>query len=72
MNSIPLKIPDLHCEGCAERAENILNRLDGVQNASVTFEDKSAEVLFDKNKVAFNDMKKALAKANYSAEKIHN
>jgi len=72
MKSIQFQIPDLHCESCAERSTNILQRLEGVQNASVTFENKSAEVVFDSDKVSYNDIKEALAKANYTAKKYTN
>ncbi|MCW9706244.1 heavy-metal-associated domain-containing protein [Fodinibius salsisoli] len=69
MEKLTFTIPDLHCEGCAERSTNILERLDGVQEAKVTFEDKSAKVEFDSDKTSFDEMKQALEKANYTAEK---
>ncbi|MGK7370518.1 MAG: heavy-metal-associated domain-containing protein [Candidatus Halalkalibacterium sp. M3_1C_030] len=69
MEKLTFNIPDLHCEGCAERSTNILERLDGVKNASVTFDDKSVEVDFDPDLTSFEDMKQTLEKANYIAEK---
>ena len=69
MKKLTFNIPDLHCEGCAERSTNILERLDGVKNASVTFDDKSVEVDFDPDLTSFEDMKQTLEKANYIAEK---
>lgn len=69
MEKITFNIPDLHCEGCAKRSTNILERLDGVQTASVTFENKTAEVEYDSDQASFDQMKQALAKANYTAEK---
>jgi len=68
MEKLTFNIPDLHCEGCAERSTNILERLDGVQKADVTFDNKTAEVEFDPDQVSFDDIKQALAKANYTAE----
>lgn len=69
MEKLIFNIPDLHCEGCADRSTNILERLDGVKDAEVTFDDKSAEVEFNPDEASFEDMKEALAKANYTAEK---
>jgi Cu+-exporting ATPase len=69
MEKLTFNIPDLHCKGCAERSANILERVDGVQTASVTFDDKSAEVEYDSDKASFDEMKAALTKANYTAEK---
>jgi copper chaperone CopZ len=69
MEKLTFNIPDLHCEGCAERSTNILERLDGVHNAEVTFDDKSAKVEYNPDKTSFEDMKQTLAKADYTAEK---
>jgi len=44
METIKFNIPDLHCEGCADRSVNILERIEGVQKADVTFEAKSVNV----------------------------
>ena len=68
MKKLTFDIPDLHCEGCADRSTNILERLDGVKNANVTFDDNSAEVEFDPDQASFEDFKEALAKASYTAE----
>jgi len=69
METLEFNIPDLHCEGCADRSANILERLEGVHKADVTFEDKTAEVNFDPDNVSFDKMKEALDKANYTAKK---
>jgi copper chaperone len=69
MEKLTFNIPDLHCEGCADRSTNILERLEGVQQAEVSLDDKSAKVAFDTSKASFEDMKQALAKADYTAEK---
>lgn len=69
MEKLTFNIPDLHCEGCANRTTNILERLDGVQKAEVTFDNKSAEVQFDPGQTSFEEMKEALAKADYTAER---
>jgi copper chaperone CopZ len=69
MEKLTFNIPDLHCEGCADRSTNILERLDGVKNANVTFDDKSAEVEYNPDEASFEDMKEALDKANYTAER---
>lgn len=69
MKNITFNIPDLHCEGCADRSTNILERLEGVHKANVTFEDKTAKVEFDSDKASFEDIKVPLTKAGYTAEK---
>lgn len=69
MEKLTFNIPDLHCEGCADRSGNILERLEGVQKADIMFDDKSAEVEYDENQTSFENMKEALAKASYTAER---
>lgn len=69
MEKLKFKIPDLHCEGCANRSTNILERLQGIKKADITFDDKSAEVEYDPEQISFEKVKEALSKANYTAEK---
>lgn len=69
MKNIRFKIPDLHCKGCADRSRNILERLKGVEKAEVSYDDKSAKVEYNPDETLFEEMKKALSKANYTAEK---
>lgn len=69
MAELTFSIPDLHCEGCADRSTNILEQQEGIHKANVIFDDKSAEVEFDPDQISFEQMKEALAKANYTAEK---
>lgn len=69
MEKLTFSIPDLHCEGCADRSTNILERLGGVQKAEVTYDDKTAKVEYDPGDTSFEVMKEALDKANYTAEK---
>lgn len=69
MVKLTFTISDLHCEGCADRSANILERLDGIGQADVNFEDKSARVEFDPEHTSFEEIKEALAKAHYTAEK---
>lgn len=63
-----LQIPDMHCEGCAERIATVLERLDGVRNADVSFEHKEARVEYDDAAVDHEDLKTAVEKAGYSVE----
>lgn len=70
MARISFNIPDLHCEGCANRSTKILENLEGVQEANVSFENKTAEVRYDADRTGFEEMKDALTKANYTAEQL--
>ncbi len=71
MEKLKFKIPDLHCEGCANRSINILERQEGIKKADVTFDDQSAEVEYNPEQISFEEVKEALSKANYTAEIEH-
>lgn len=64
-----LSIGGMHCEGCAERVANVLERLEGVQAAKVSLEDKEAHVTHDADIPSFEQMKEAVEKASYEAER---
>ena len=44
MKEIKLKIEGMHCAGCSNRLEKILNNVDGVESAKVSLEEKSADI----------------------------
>ena len=46
MKEISLKIEGMHCTGCSNRLEKVLNNTDGVEKATVSFEDKKAIITF--------------------------
>ena len=50
MKEISLKIEGMHCTGCSNRLEKVLNNTDGVEKATVSFEDKKAIITFDESK----------------------
>ncbi|MEK0352763.1 MAG: heavy metal-associated domain-containing protein [Nitrosopumilus sp.] len=42
-----MKITGMHCNNCAEKIETALSNLEGIQNASVNFENSVAEIVYD-------------------------
>ena len=43
MKDIKLKIAGMHCTGCSSRLEKVLNNIEGVEKAKVSFEEEEAE-----------------------------
>ena len=60
MKEIKLNIKGMHCEGCSSRLERILKNLDGVKDASVSLENKSAIITFDESVITENSIKGAI------------
>ena len=54
MREIKLKIEGMHCAGCSNRLEKILNNVDGVESAKVSLEEKSADIKYNEEEVELN------------------
>jgi copper chaperone CopZ len=59
-------VSGMHCEGCENAIINSLTAMDGVTEASATFEDQQATVTFDPSKVSMEAMKTAIEGKGYS------
>ena len=46
-----MKITGMHCNNCVEKIETALSNLEGIQNASVNFENSVAEIVYDPSAV---------------------
>ena len=68
MTNIELKIEGMHCTGCSTRLEKVLRGLDGVVNANVNFEEKSAVIEFDSKKITVEEIKEAVEDAGFKAK----
>ena len=65
MKDVNLEIGGMHCVMCAAAVERALNKMDGVESASVSYASESACVLFDETRVSVKDMAKCVKKAGY-------
>lgn len=70
MKEIKLKIEGMHCTGCSNRLEKVLNNIEGVTSAQVNFDEKSAIVNFDEGKVTIEEIKENIEDAGFTAEEI--
>jgi len=65
-----LKISGMSCAACAARIEKMLNKLEGVHNATVNLATEKAFIEYDGSIVKVSDIIKTIEKLGYSAEKI--
>lgn len=65
---IVLSISGMSCNHCKMAVEKALKSLDGVLEASVNLEQKSAKVSFDPAKVSAEDLKAVVSEAGYGVE----
>ena len=68
MREIKLKIEGMHCAGCSNRIEKILNNVDGVESAKVSLEEKSADIKYNEEEVELNTILQEIEDAGFKGE----
>ena len=61
-----LPIEGLHCASCASRAEKVLQKTDGVINASVNLSASTASIEFDSRKTTVDLLANEIKNAGYT------
>lgn len=68
MKEIKLKIEGMHCTGCSNRLEKVLNNTDGVEKAIVSFEEKQAIITYNESRIDLTQIKEAIEGAGFKGE----
>lgn len=68
MKEIKLKIEGMHCEGCSNRLEKILNNVDGVESAKVSLKEKLADIKYNEKEVELNTILQEIEDAGFKGE----
>lgn len=68
MKEIKLKIEGMHCAGCSNRLEKILNNVDGVEIAKVSLEEKSADIKYNEEEVELKTILQEIEDAGFKGE----
>lgn len=68
MKEIILNIEGMHCTGCSNRLTKVLNNIEGVERAEVSFETKKANIKYDESKVSVETIKAEIEEAGFKAE----
>ena len=68
MKEIKLKIEGMHCAGCSNRLEKILNNVDGIESAKVSLEEKSADIKYNEEEVELNTIIQEIEYACFKGE----
>ncbi len=66
-NSVIIPIGGMTCAACAQRIEKTLNKLDGVDKASVNLATEKATVVYDPQVVRLSGVKQSIEKLGYKA-----
>ena len=68
MKEVKLNIEGMHCTGCSNRLTKVLNNIDGIERAEVSFETKKATIKYDESKVSVETIKAEIEEAGFKAE----
>ncbi len=68
MKEIKLKIEGMHCTGCSNRLEKVLNNTDGVEKATVSFEEKQAIITYNESQIDIAQIKETIEGAGFKGE----
>lgn len=67
MATVTLNIDGMTCGGCVKSVTKVLNGLDGVRSATVSLENKNAQVEFDEGKIQIAQLVEAVDDAGFDA-----
>lgn len=70
VDTVTLHVEGMTCGGCAIATRRVLERLDGVTRADVSYEEKRAVVTYDPAKVTVAQMIAAVATLKYTARVV--
>ena len=68
MKEVNLKIEGMHCTGCSNRLEKVLNNTDGVEKATVSFEEKQAIITYNESQIDIAQIKETIEGAGFKGE----
>ncbi|SES90323.1 heavy metal translocating P-type ATPase [Anaerobranca gottschalkii] len=68
ISKVTIDIEGMHCAACSNKVEKSLNKVDGVQRASVNLALNQATIIFDKETVSTGDFLKLIEKLGYKGK----
>ncbi len=63
--TVTLSVPGMYCEMCPVTVKKAIQKVDGVEKVSASFETKQAVVTFDDSRANVDKLREATAKAGY-------
>ena len=69
--TITLKVDDMYCSACPAIIKKVLTNVDGVKDATVSYNKKTAVVTFEDTKTEVTNLIQATTKAGYQARVVN-
>ncbi|WP_111747169.1 heavy-metal-associated domain-containing protein [Salinisphaera orenii] len=67
MQTTTLTIDGMHCQGCVQIVQNVIEQQTGVKGCSVSLADKQARIAHDADAVSSEALAQAVEDAGYTA-----
>lgn len=68
MQTTTLTIDGMHCDGCVQIVQHVLEQTPGVKGATVSLDAQQARIAFDASQVSAQTLAEAINKAGYKAK----
>jgi len=68
-NKAELKITGMSCAACSAKIEKKLNKLEGIEKATINLATERASIEYDVSKIKVSDMVKSIQALGYEAER---
>lgn len=68
MKDIQFNIEGMHCAGCSNRLERVLNNLEGIDSVSVSLENKAAKICYNETKITLKEIKKSIIDSGFEVK----
>ena len=69
MDCIILRINGMKCTGCSQRVEKALKNMDGIEDASVSLESRTAKITYNKDEISNQEIRKTILDLGFEVEK---
>lgn len=63
-----IRVEGMHCDGCAQRLQRVLQRAPGVTRADVSLAARQARVLYRSEAVSVAHLREVIARAGFTAD----
>ncbi len=65
MKEAIVEVPDMHCDGCQDRVERAVRRLEGVRGVSASFQTGLVEVAYEETATDEQEIRSLIEQAGF-------
>lgn len=70
MKKLTLGIEGMHCGGCVEVVQHVIEQLDGIKGCTVSLDERQARIAYDPDQISPNQIVESVNGAGYKATPV--